>query len=144
MALYSADGVPENGSSVSESETVLRCVPPSTWDWDEDGPTTASLSFRKGEIALSVYLLKLLETRGLGASDTRERRERHGVVSFSASLAYTVGCVLTHSPAESDPPLQVDFAHADLHKMEKAAWLVARDRLLEGAETVIRPQDGRG
>lgn len=139
--MYAADRTPEDGSSVNELETVLRCVPSSAWDWDDDCPTTASLSFRKSETALSVYLLKLLQTRGLGASDTREGRERHGVISFTAELALSIGCVMTHSPADSNPPLKVDFAHADLHRMEKAAWLAARDRLLEGASTVIRPKN---
>ena len=136
--MYESDQV-LSGTPVLHAETVLRCAAPSSWDWQLDRPTTATLSLGKNEQALSTYLLELLKIRDYGPGDLRERREHHGVIAMGAKLIVDLLCLLTHSPAQSSPPLKADFAHADLKPVDKPRWLEVRDTLLDSAATVFPP-----
>lgn len=140
MANHYSGGVPNAGTLVGDFETLLRCLPASTWDWEADAPTTASLSFGKREPNLSVYLLELLRTRSLGPEAAKQHREKQGVMAISALLARQLDCTVSHSPTVSTPPRDADFAHGDFDRVvPKERWLEVRDMLLAACEVLIRP-----
>lgn len=127
------------GDRVSLDETCLRFA--SSGQWDHGRPTTAALSLGKDEDGISIYLKDLLASKALSPSAVLTDRPRHGLFAFAVSVAANCGCPVTHDPCESDPPQEIDFAHALMGQMDKAEWLTLRLEILKLIEVLHSPPE---